>query len=102
MRLQMSALPTNAVGILRYCMRTFSAAISVARSGCGPDTLCRPWEDMRRSYTQPRVGWRAVSNPRQAAWMYIQDGFDPRGTTAATRASLQINGVGPRSTWRNA
>src|SRR5689334_7785810 len=38
-RLQITVLPTKAVGILRYCMRTFSAAISAARSGCN-------WHDM--------------------------------------------------------
>src|SRR5262245_8102000 len=53
-RLQITALPTNAVGIFRYCMRTFSAAMSAARSGFGPDTAAEPWDDMRRSYTQRR------------------------------------------------
>src|ERR1700752_4307173 len=53
-RLQITALPTNAVGILRYWIRTFSAAISAARFGHGADELLSvwmPWGDMCRSYT---------------------------------------------------
>src|SRR5581483_5355514 len=49
-RLQITALPTNAVGIFWYWTRTFSASISEARSGFGPDTAAEPSGDIRRCY----------------------------------------------------